>query len=157
MYGLSLFSFFLNIFFKFIFWREGKGGRKRGRETLMCERYIEGLPLTPPQPGTWPTTQAGVLSGNWTCDLSACRPALNPLSHIGQGWFSLFMTWVASSLLRPPPLPCFLQSSYAHFGGGKVLREEGAHHHSHKDSPHVCVSRQVLMFFYIYFFNITSE
>ena len=46
----------------FIF-REEKGGRKRGRETLMCERYIYRLPLTHPQPQTWPTTQACALAG----------------------------------------------------------------------------------------------
>ena len=42
--------------------REGKGGRKRGRETLMFERNIDWLPLAHPQPGTWPTTQACVLT-----------------------------------------------------------------------------------------------
>ena len=34
------------------FQREGKGRRKRGRETLMYKRYFDQLPFIPPQPGT---------------------------------------------------------------------------------------------------------
>ena len=34
---------------------------------------------------TWPTTQACVLTGNWTSDPLVCRLALNPLSHTSQG------------------------------------------------------------------------
>ena len=43
----SEFSFFpfLKRFFKIYFEREGKEGRKRGRETSMCERNIDWLPL----------------------------------------------------------------------------------------------------------------
>ena len=51
----------------------------------MCERYIERLPLTRPQLGIWPTTQARALPGNQTSDLSVCRPALSSLSHTSQG------------------------------------------------------------------------
>ena len=51
----------------------------------MCERYIDQLLLTHPQLGTWPTTQACVLTGYQTSDLSVCRPALNPVSHTSQG------------------------------------------------------------------------
>ena len=51
----------------------------------MCERYTDPLPLTRPQVGTWPTTQACALTGNQTSDLSVHRPALNPLSHTSQG------------------------------------------------------------------------
>ena len=43
---------------------EGEGGWKRGRETSMCERYIDRLPLAHPQLGTWPATQACALTGN---------------------------------------------------------------------------------------------
>ena len=43
------------------------------------------LPLTHPQLGSWPTTQACALSGNQTSDLLVCRLALNPLSHTSQG------------------------------------------------------------------------
>ena len=58
---------------------------KRWRETLMCKRYIDQLPLACPQLGTWPTTQACSLTENWTGDLLVHRPALNPLSHTSQG------------------------------------------------------------------------
>ena len=39
------------------------------------------LPLTCPLLGTWPTTQACALTGNWTSDPLVHRPVLNPLSH----------------------------------------------------------------------------
>ena len=51
----------------------------------MCKRYINWLPLSHPQLGSWPTTQACALTGNQTGDLSVCQPALNPLSHACQG------------------------------------------------------------------------
>ena len=52
---------------KYLFtFKERKGGRKKGRETSVCERYINWLPLTHPQLRTWPTTQACALTGNWT-------------------------------------------------------------------------------------------
>ena len=56
---------FLKIFYSST-WGEGKGGRKGGRETSMQGRYIDQLPLTRPQLGTWPTTQACALTGNGT-------------------------------------------------------------------------------------------
>ena len=76
--------FFKNIVFIY-FQREGNRGRRRGRETSMCERNINQLPLTHPQLGTWPTTQTCALTRNRTSDLSVGRPALNPLSHTSQG------------------------------------------------------------------------
>ena len=51
----------------------------------MYERDINQLPLTPPQLGTWPTTQACALTGNQTSNLLVHRPVLNPLSHTSQG------------------------------------------------------------------------
>ena len=60
-------SFLLFFFFKILFIyfsREGKWWRKRGRETLMHERYIGQLPLTHPQRGTWPATRACALTRN---------------------------------------------------------------------------------------------
>ena len=44
------------------------------------------LPLTCPLLGTWSATQARVLIGNRTGDLSVCRPAFNPLSHTSHGY-----------------------------------------------------------------------
>ena len=43
---------FLSLKKKIIFKERGREGEKRGRETSMCERYIDRLPLTPPQLGT---------------------------------------------------------------------------------------------------------
>ena len=87
---LITFSLFFNFlsFLKrvlFIFEREGKGGRKRGRKTSMCERSIDQLSLANPQQGTWPTTQPCALTGNQTSDTLVHRPSLNPLSHTSQG------------------------------------------------------------------------
>ena len=48
------FIYFLKDFIH-LFLERGKGGRKR-RETLMCERSKDQLPLTLPQLGTWPAT-----------------------------------------------------------------------------------------------------
>ena len=68
----------------FIF-REGKGGRKRGRETSMCERNMNRLPLTRPQPGIWLTTQACALTGNQTGNLWVFGSMPYPLSSTSQG------------------------------------------------------------------------
>ena len=76
-----LLLFFLR-FYLFIF-TEGKRGRKRGREILMCERNIDQLPLalTPaPQPGTACKRECALV-GNWIFDLSLFRKMLSPLSH----------------------------------------------------------------------------
>ena len=66
-------------FYLFIF-REGKGGRKRGTKTSMCACLSRA-----PYRGTWPTTQACALTGNWTSNPLVQRLALNPLSHTSQG------------------------------------------------------------------------
>ena len=73
------FLFFAFIFYLFNFRQWGRDG-ERGRETLMCKRYINRLPLARPQLGTWSTTQACALTGNRTGELLVVRPALNPLS-----------------------------------------------------------------------------
>ena len=70
---------------KILFLERGKGRRNRGRETSMCERYINRLSLAHSQLGTWPTTQACSLTGNQTGDLLVCRLAHNPRSHTSQG------------------------------------------------------------------------
>ena len=48
------FFLFLKRFYLLLEW--GKGGRKRGKETQMCERNVDWLPLAHPQLGTWPIT-----------------------------------------------------------------------------------------------------
>ena len=57
----------------------------RGRETSVCERYINRLPLTYTLSRTCPMTQACALTGNQTRDLSVRRLVPNPLSHTSQG------------------------------------------------------------------------
>ena len=42
------------------------------------------LPLTRPLLGTWPATQAGVLTGNQTGEALVRRWSQNPLSHTSQ-------------------------------------------------------------------------
>ena len=55
--GPGILRFLKKILFIY-FYTEVKRGRKRGRETPMCNRYIHQLPLARPQLGTWPATQA---------------------------------------------------------------------------------------------------
>ena len=88
-YGLSISlsiinhqSTYLNRFLKifiYLFLERGEGREKER------ERINVWLPVTRPQLGTWPATQACVLTGNRTGDLWFHRPALNPLSHTIQG------------------------------------------------------------------------
>ena len=65
----------------FIYFLERGEGREKERE-----RNINvWLPLTCPQLGTWPATQACALTGNRKGYPLVCRPALNPVSHTSQG------------------------------------------------------------------------
>ena len=74
------------------FLKKGGEGGRRGKETSICERYIDWLPLTRPQLGTWPATQTYPLTGNLTSDLSIRRLVLTPLSHTSQGRKMLILT-----------------------------------------------------------------
>ena len=67
-----------------IFRERGRGG-EGGRQTSICERYTDLLPLAQPHLGTWPAIQTCALTGNWTNDLLVQRLVLNPLSHTSQG------------------------------------------------------------------------
>ena len=67
----------------------GKGGRKRGRETLMWERNIDWLSLISPKLGTKPATQACALTRNWPSDFSLCPMTHNQLSHLSRGSVNL--------------------------------------------------------------------
>ena len=51
----------------------------------MWQISINRLPFAHPQLGDLGCNQACALTGNQTCDLLVCRPALNPLSHTSQG------------------------------------------------------------------------
>ena len=48
--------------------------------------------------GTWPTTQACALTGDWTGDPLVCKPALNPLSRTSPGPSLLFLVFNISSV-----------------------------------------------------------
>ena len=85
------------------FQREWKGGKKRGRETLMHERHINPLLLAPPQLWAWPTTQACALTRNWTINLSIGRCVLKPLSHTHQGLLDPF-PFLKKVVLEKSPL-----------------------------------------------------
>ena len=76
-------------FFKdFIYFqREEKGGRKRGRDTSMCEINIDWLPLSHPHVGTWPLGMC--LDGEW--NLRPSQASANPLSHTSQGFWLLLV------------------------------------------------------------------
>ena len=57
------------------------------------------LPLVCPTLGTWPATQACVLTLNYMDDHFVRRLALNPLSHTSQGGTQHFKVWVFLLLL----------------------------------------------------------
>ena len=81
---MSLGGFFFKILF--IFRERGKEGEREGEKHQTCERYIDQLPLTRFQLGTWPATQACALTGNQTGNPLVHRTALNPLNHTSQGF-----------------------------------------------------------------------
>ena len=89
---ISMFRFFLKILC--FFQTEGKGRRKRGRETSVC-----GCFSRTPYWGPGPQTQACALTGNPSSDLLVHRLALHLLSHTSQGPF------------------CFYKPLYGHFQG----------------------------------------
>ena len=77
---LFLSFFFLKTYlFIYLFIERGEGREKER------ERNIDvWLPLAHPSLGTWPTTQACSLTGDWTSDPLVLRLALNSLSHTSQ-------------------------------------------------------------------------
>ena len=80
----------MKIFYLFIF-------RKRGREGERERNINVWLPLTCPELGTQPTTQACAVTGNRTCNPLVLRSSLNPRSHSSQGSIVCFN--------EPPPPP----------------------------------------------------
>ena len=98
-----LFSVLLCFFKDFIYlFLEGKGGRKRRRETVKCEQNVGQLPIARPQQGTWPATQACAATGNQTSDLLLCRVDTQPTEphQSGQFCFNLFLILSRISLLN---------------------------------------------------------
>ena len=82
---------FLKILFTYFLEREK--GRERGRETSICKRNNDQLPLVWPQSGTWPTTQACAMTRNWTGGLSVWGTTPHPLNHTS--WGEIFQIWNA--------------------------------------------------------------
>ena len=78
----TYFILLFKIFYLFIF-RERARKEERERNTNVL------LPFLCPLLGTWPTTQACVLTGNQTRGSLVHRLALNPLSHTSQGNINL--------------------------------------------------------------------
>ena len=60
-----------------------EGGERREKEKERNTDLL--LPIMVPLLGTWPVTQACVLTGNQTGDPLVNRPVLSPLSHTSQG------------------------------------------------------------------------
>ena len=89
----SLSSSFLKDFI-YLFFREGKGGRKKGRETSMC-----GCLSRVPNPGMCPDWQSNQQH-------LVHSPVLNPLSHTSQG--SATSKSVCPKLHNIVPLPFFM-------------------------------------------------
>ena len=74
--------------------REGKGGRKRGRETLIsCLLYVPWL-------GTELTTQVCALSGDGTCTLPSMGWCCDHPSHASQGCVLFLLICTANSWYR---------------------------------------------------------
>ena len=99
--SVALFFFFFCKFKVFNYLERGEGREKeRGRNINVW------LPLTYPQLGTWPTTQACTLTGNRTHDLLVYRTMPSPLSHTSQGCSTAFATTWACVLMQfwCPPL-----------------------------------------------------
>ena len=72
----------------------------------MCERYIDQLPLTRPQLGTQPATQACALTGNRTRTLVVLRLVLHPVSHTCQGCaLYSFIALTTMNLIRSASSP----------------------------------------------------
>ena len=79
-------TYLMNSFFlRFYFFLERAEGMETGRETSMCERIIDWLPLPRPQPGTWPATQACALMGNQTSDFFGSQVSTQSTEPCQQG------------------------------------------------------------------------
>ena len=88
-------------FFKdFIYLFLDRGAGRKEKREININLW---LPLVHPHLGTWPTTQACALTGNWTSNPLVHRLALNPLSHTSQGCFDIFRSclWDSGYYLAP--------------------------------------------------------
>ena len=69
----------------FIFRERGREGGREGKKQQCARNTLIGCLSYTPNWGTWPTTLGCAVTGNQTCSLSVCRPALSPLSYTSQG------------------------------------------------------------------------
>ena len=84
-YNLTFSHHLKNILF-YLFYTRREGGREG--EKHQCVRYMDWLPLTHLQSGTWPSTQACALTGDQSYDFA--NQPLNPLSRTSQGLTPFF-------------------------------------------------------------------
>ena len=92
----------------------------------MCKRNIQHLPHTRPQLRTWPTTQECALTRNPTDNLLVRRPALSPLSHSSQGWFTFIKSVVTLDVPTfLTPMHCPTDYSLAFFLFSKEVIKVG--------------------------------
>ena len=84
IYFLYKSEFSLSNHFFFFEWERGREG-KRGRETMMCKRNMDGLSPMRPQQRTLSATQACAPTGNPTSNLLGCGMMPNPLTYTSQG------------------------------------------------------------------------
>ena len=94
------FLFLFKVFYLFIFRQRGREGKTEG------EKHQCVVASCTPSTGTWPTTQADALSGNWTGGPLVRWPALNPRSHSSQGCNNYFLC-VRHQLEIPVISGCF--------------------------------------------------
>ena len=106
----AIFLFFLG----FYFWREGK----RGRETLMCRRYVDQLLLVLlivcPQLETWPDNPG--MCPDWESNWwpLVYRLALNPLSHTSQGSSNSLLSFLHLVISLKSIVSLFLKLFFRH-------------------------------------------
>ena len=82
-------NFYINLAVFDFFLRERGREEERERNIDAWEIYQSVASCTPPM-GTWPTTQACALTGNWTGDLLVGRPLLNAWATPARWFFSSF-------------------------------------------------------------------
>ena len=94
----EIFLFFKDFIYLFL-------ERGEGREKVTERNINVWLPLVCPLLGTWAATQVCALTGNRTQGPLVCRPALNPLSYMSQGFLRYFYSFVfAGSQKQYSPL-----------------------------------------------------
>ena len=79
-------------YFIYLFLERGGGSEKETEGNINM-----WMPLTYPQLGAWPETQACALTGNWTSNLMVHMPVLNLLSHTSRDY--LFLTNCLTNIL----------------------------------------------------------